>query len=58
MREQELFRRCVRESTLPSLELDVSDGDVSRAADRVAVWLEETGGLYSPQPGVTPSSRP
>ncbi len=46
--EQELFRRCVRESTLPSLELDVSDGDVMRAADRVADWLEATGGLYAP----------
>ncbi len=48
--EQELFRRCVRESTLPSLELDVSDGDVARAADRVADWLESTGGLWAPEP--------
>ncbi len=46
VREQELFHRCVRESILPSLELDVSDGDVARAADRVADWLEATGGLY------------
>ncbi len=51
VREQELFRRLVRESTLPSLELDVSDGDVARAADRVADWLEATGGLYAPEPG-------
>jgi hypothetical protein len=51
VREQELFRRFVRESTLPSLELDVSDGDVARAADRVADWLEATGGLYAPDPG-------
>jgi hypothetical protein len=49
VREQELYRRCVRESALPSLELDVSDGDVARAADRVADWLEATGGLWSPQ---------
>jgi hypothetical protein len=50
VKEQELFRRCVRESILPSVELDVSDGDVSRAADRIADWLEETGGLYLPSP--------
>jgi len=51
VREQDLFRRCVRESTLPSLELDVSDGDVARAAGRVADWLEATGGLYAPDAG-------
>jgi hypothetical protein len=51
IREQELFERCVRESTLPSLDLDVSDGDVARAADRIADWLEATGGLYAPEPG-------
>ena len=51
LREQDLFRRCVRESTLPSLELDVSDGDVARAAGRVADWLESTGGLYAPDAG-------
>ncbi len=48
IREQELFRRLVRESTLPFLEVDVSDGDVSGAADRIADWLEATGGLSAP----------
>ena len=48
VREQELFRRCVRESILPWVELDVSDGDVPRAADRVAEWLEASGGLHLP----------
>ncbi len=48
VREQEQFRRCLRESLLPWTELDVSDGDVGRAADRVADWLEATGGLYLP----------
>jgi len=48
VREQELFRRCVKESVLPSVEIDVSDGSVARAADRIADWLEETGGLYLP----------
>jgi hypothetical protein len=46
VREQEAFREAVRGSILPVLELDVSDGDVGRAADRVADWLEQTGGLY------------
>lgn len=44
--EQELMRRLVGESLLPVLELDISDSYVPRAADRVADWLESTGGLY------------
>ena len=45
--EQEQMRRLAKESLLPVLELDISDSDVPRAADRVADWLESTGGLYS-----------
>jgi hypothetical protein len=45
--EQEDFRRLARVSILPVLELDISDGDISRAAERVADWLTETGGLYA-----------
>lgn len=48
VREQDVFRRCVKESILPSIEIDVSDGSVPRAADRIADWLERTGGLYLP----------
>jgi hypothetical protein len=43
--EQEEMRFEVGRSLLPSFELDVSDDDVSGAADRVASWLEATGGL-------------
>ena len=43
--EQETMRRLVEASSLPSLRLDVSDGDVPWAADRIAGWLEATGGL-------------
>ena len=43
--EQELMRRLVGESILPTLELDVSDNDVARAADRIADWMTATGGL-------------
>ena len=41
-----MFRAVVRESRLPWLEVDVSDDDVPRATDRIADWLEATGGLY------------
>lgn len=46
--EQSLMERLVGESMLPVLRLDVSDNDVPAAADRIADWLEETGGLYAP----------
>ncbi|MBT3338515.1 MAG: hypothetical protein HN855_14655 [Anaerolineae bacterium] len=45
--EQERMRELVSESILPTLELDISDSDVNSAADRVADWLESTGGLWS-----------
>ncbi len=47
MYDQEVMRRLVAESSLPSLELDVSDNDIFGAADRIADWLEETGGLWA-----------
>lgn len=43
--EQDEMRFEVGRSLLPSFELDVSDDDVDGAADRVASWLEATGGL-------------
>ncbi len=45
--EQGAMRKLVRESSLPSFEVDVSDNDVSGAADRIADWLESTGGLWA-----------
>jgi len=44
--EQELFRRLAAESTLPWREFDITDGDVAHAADQVADWLEQSGGLW------------
>ena len=44
--EQGLMRRLVSESTLPTLTLDISDNDVSRAVDCIADWMEATGGLW------------
>ncbi len=43
--EQEDMRFEVGRSLLPSFEVDVSDDDVAGAADRVAAWLEASGGL-------------
>jgi len=37
----------VAESILPTLELDVSGSSVSRVADRIADWLEETSGSWA-----------
>lgn len=47
VREQELMNRLAEESRLPILYLDVSDNDIQGATNRIADWLEETGGLYA-----------
>ena len=47
VREQDLMRRLAAQSTLPVFELDISDSNVPRAADRIADWLAETGGLWA-----------
>ena len=46
VREQEVLDRLVGESILPILRLDVSDNDIASAANRVADWMEATGGLW------------
>jgi hypothetical protein len=45
--EQRMLCRLVGESILPTLELDISDNDVARAADHIADWMTETGGLWA-----------
>ncbi len=47
--QQELMRRLVRESMLPVLEVDISDNSIPAAVERIADWMESTGGLYMPQ---------
>jgi len=44
--EQEEISKLVQDSILPVLEVDLSDDNVSRAADQVADWMEGTGLLY------------
>jgi len=46
VREQELMKRMVSESLLPRLDLDVSDNDIPSAVEKIADWLESTGGLW------------
>ena len=47
IKEQELLQRLVSESRLPSLTLDLSDNNIESACERIADWMEETGGLYA-----------
>jgi len=44
--EQKLFKRLISESSLPKLELDISDNDISKAVEDIADWMEQTGALY------------
>ncbi len=46
VREQKLMRQLAGESRLPRLEVDISDGNVPGAVERIADWLESSGGLY------------
>jgi hypothetical protein len=46
--EQDALRAVAAKSLLPVFEIDISDDDVAGAADRVAGWLEGTGGLTAP----------
>jgi hypothetical protein len=48
LREQELMRMLIGKSMLPNLTLDISDNNVPDAVERIADWLEESGGLYMP----------
>ncbi len=48
VREQELMRELVGRSMLPCLTLDVSNDDIAGAIERIADWLEASGGLYMP----------
>lgn len=47
VQEQSLMQRLVAASLLPVYTLDVSDNDIPNAVERIADWLEDTGGLYS-----------
>ena len=46
MEEQKLIRKLFDESILPKIEVDISDNDITAAVERIADWMESTGGLY------------
>jgi hypothetical protein len=45
--EQKMLRNLVSQTTLPTLEVDISDNAIGAATDRIADWLESTGGLWA-----------
>jgi len=45
--EQQLWRKIVSVSILPTLELDITDDDIPAAVEKIADWLEDTGGLWA-----------
>lgn len=45
VREQELMDELVSASMLPVCRIDISDNDVARGVERIADWMEQTGGL-------------
>jgi hypothetical protein len=46
VREQAVLRTLAGQSRLSHLELDMTDGDLEAACNRVADWLAESGGLW------------
>lgn len=47
VKEQDALRALASASRLPTLVLDVSDNNVTGAADRVVEWMRGTGGLFA-----------
>jgi len=46
--EQELMKKLVSKSLLQTLWLDISDNNIQSAVNKIADWMETTGGLYIP----------
>lgn len=45
--EQEIFRQTISNSILPVMELDISQYSINSAVNKIADWLEESGGLWA-----------
>jgi hypothetical protein len=43
--EQEVMQRFIDASALETLRVDISDDNVTTAVERIADWMEQTGGL-------------
>lgn len=46
--EQKLIHQLADESLLPTLKVDISDNNISLAVEKIADWMESSGGLYMP----------
>jgi hypothetical protein len=46
VQEQELLHELIDRSALSKLTVDISDNNVPRAVEKIADWLEQTGGLF------------
>jgi len=46
IKEQDLMRKLVNESSLTKFEIDVSDNNIKKAVEKIADWMEATGALY------------
>lgn len=44
--EQTVMQRFIEASALKTLQLDISDDNVTLAVEKIADWMEQTGGLY------------
>jgi thymidylate kinase len=44
--EQEVMERFIQASALETMRVDISNDDVRGAVERIADWMEQTGGLY------------
>jgi hypothetical protein len=44
--EQNLLCGLIEKSVLPKLELDISDDNIPKAVNKIADWMEKSGGLY------------
>jgi len=42
------MRELIEKSMLPSFTLEISDNNISTAVERIADWMEASGGLYMP----------
>ena len=45
--EQGKYRQLIQNSLLPHLEVDISNGDIPSVVNKIADWLEASGGLWS-----------
>lgn len=46
VKEQQVMEQFITASRLETLQVDISDDDVGSAVERIADWLDQTGGLY------------